>query len=193
MEEKNINAQNESVETEQEVNEKIDVDKLSEKDRKKLLKSLIKENEELIQKNTALESESKSYKDSWIRISADFENYKKRNQEARSIAYKDGKIDVLTKILDVGDNLDRALLLNLDEKTKEGIEMTARRYYETLQSIDVSVINPVGEDFDPNTQEAIMKVPASEGEKEGTVKQVYLKGYKLGDKIIRYAQVVVIG
>ena len=167
--------------------------KLSEKDRKKLLKSLIKENEELIQKNTALESESKSYKDSWIRISADFENYKKRNQEARSIAYKDGKIDVLTKILDVGDNLDRALLLNLDEKTKEGIEMTARRYYETLQSIDVSVINPVGEDFDPNTQEAIMKVPASEGEKEGTVKQVYLKGYKLGDKIIRYAQVVVIG
>ena len=193
MEEKNINAQNESVETEQKVNEKIDVDKLSEKDRKKLLKSLIKENEELIQKNTALESESKSYKDSWIRISADFENYKKRNQEARSIAYKDGKIDVLTKILDVGDNLDRALLLNLDEKTKEGIEMTARRYYETLQSIDVSVINPVGEDFDPNTQEAIMKVPASEGEKEGTVKQVYLKGYKLGDKIIRYAQVVVIG
>lgn len=193
MEEKNINAQNESVETEQKVNEKIDVDKLSEKDRKKLLKSLIKENEELIQKNTALESESKSYKDSWIRISADFENYKKRNQEARSIAYKDGKIDVLTKILDVGDNLDRALLLNLDEKTKEGIEMTARRYYETLQSIDVSVINPVGEDFDPNTQEAIMKVPAGEGEKEGTVKQVYLKGYKLGDKIIRYAQVVVIG
>ena len=53
--------------------------------------------------------------------------------------------------------------------------------------------NPVNEDFDPLTQEAIMQVPAEEGETAGKVKQVFLKGYKLGDKVIRYAQVVVIG
>ena len=54
-------------------------------------------------------------------------------------------------------------------------------------------INPVGEVFDPNTSEAIMQVPKEEGETEGTVKQVFLKGYKMGERIIRYAQVVVIG
>ena len=192
MEEKEIKeteVAHETVEEEKEIN----VDKLSEKECKKLLKALIKENGELILKNQSLEKECQSNKDSWIRTAADFENYKKRNQEARAIAYKDGKIDALSKILEVGDNLDRALLLNLDEKTKEGIEMTQRRYYDILQSIDVTAINPVGEVFDPNTQEAIMKVPAEEGEVEGTVKQVYLKGYKLGEKIIRYAQVVVIG
>ena len=192
MEEKEIKETEVAHETVKEEKE-INVDKLSEKECKKLLKALIKENGELILKNQSLEKECQSNKDSWIRTAADFENYKKRNQEARAIAYKDGKIDALSKILEVGDNLDRALLLNLDEKTKEGIEMTQRRYYDILQSIDVTAINPVGEVFDPNTQEAIMKVPAEEGEVEGTVKQVYLKGYKLGEKIIRYAQVVVIG
>ena len=194
MEDKEIKVDETASENqEKEPKQEIDVDKLTEKQRKTLLKALIKENAELISKNESLEKESKANKESWIRTAADFENFKKRNQETRSIAYKDGKIDVLAKILEIGDNLDRALLLNLDDKTKEGIEMTARRYYDILKSIDVSVINPVGEPFDPNTQDAIMKVPASEGEVEGTVKQVYLKGYKLGDKIIRYAQVVVIG
>ena len=62
-----------------------------------------------------------------------------------------------------------------------------------MQSLDVSEINPLGEIFDPTTSEAVMKMPKEDGEVENTVKQVFLKGYKLGDKIIRYAQVVVIG
>ena len=71
--------------------------------------------------------------------------------------------------------------------------MIARQFKETLESEGITEINPIGEVFDPNTQEAVMQMPKEEGEVEGTVKQVFLKGYKQGDKVIRYAQVVVIG
>ncbi len=168
-------------------NEKVtDVTKLDAKTAKKMLKEVLLENE-------TLKADALKYKDAWYRTAADFENFKKRNSETRSNAYKDGKTDVISKILVIGDSLDRALLMKLDEKTREGIELTARNFEDILKSLDVTAINPVGEDFDPLTQEAIMKVPAEEGETEGKVKQVFLKGYKLGDKVIRYAQVVVIG
>ena len=170
-----------------------DVKKMSSKDAKEYLCKLISENASLQQNYDKLQKEAFSYKDSWYRTSADFDNFRKRNAETRSIAYKDGKIDTITKILVVGDNLERALSMPLDEKTKQGIELILRQFKETLQSLDVSEINPLGEIFDPTTSEAVMKMPKEDGEQENVVKQVFLKGYKLGDKIIRYAQVVVIG
>lgn len=185
--------ESETVEKKEKVKEEFNVDKLSEKECKKLLKSLIKENEEVNASLEKAEEEAKSNKESWYRTAADFENFKKRNQDTRINAYRDGKIDVITKLLVIGDSLDRALSMELDEKTKAGIELTARQFEETLASEGVTPINPVGETFDPNTSEAIMKMPASEGEAEGTVKQVFLKGYKMGERIIRYAQVVVVG
>ncbi len=192
MEENKETTTSKENETVEEVKE-FDVDKLSEKERKKLIKSLIKENEELNANLEKAETEAKTNKDSWYRTAADFENFKKRNQDTRINAYRDGKIDVITKLLVIGDSLDRALSMELDEKTKAGIELTARQFEETLASEGVTPINPVGEVFDPNTSEAIMKMPASEGETEGTVKQVFLKGYKMGERVIRYAQVVVVG
>ncbi len=161
--------------------------------KKPTLKQLIEENEALKAENEKLIKESASFKDSWVRTAADFENFKKRNQETRINAYKEGKYDIVSKILVVGDNLDRALSMDLDEKTKEGLTMMARQFKETLEAEGFTAINPLGEVFDPNTQEAVMKVERQEGEVEGTVKQVFLKGYKCGDKVIRYAQVVVIG
>lgn len=185
--------ESETVEKKEKVKEEFNVDKLSEKECKKLLKSLIKENEEVNASLEKAEEEAKSNKESWYRTAADFENFKKRNQDTRINAYRDGKIDVITKLLVIGDSLDRALSMELDEKTKAGIELTARQFEETLASEGVTSINPVGETFDPNTSEAIMKMPANEGEVEGTVKQVFLKGYKMGERVIRYAQVVVVG
>ena len=155
--------------------------------------ALINENEALKAENEALKQEVLKTKDSWLRTAADFENFKKRNQDTRINAYKDGKADIVKKILVVGDTLDRALQMNLDEKTMEGLKMILRQFTETLESEGITAINPVNEPFDPNTQEAIMQVPKGEGETSGNVKQVFLKGYKQGDKVIRYAQVVVIG
>ncbi len=183
----------EIIEENKEAEKELDVEKLTEKDRKKLLKSLIKENEELKKSCLEFEKQAISNKDSWYRTAADFENFKKRNQETRINAYRDGKIDVIMKILVIGDSLDRAMSMELDEKTKAGIELTQRQFLETLESEGITVINPIGEVFDPNTSEAIMKMPSENGEEEGTVKQVFLKGYKMGERIIRYAQVVVVG
>lgn len=156
-------------------------------------KVLLEENERLIKENEELRKESAQHKDSWVRTAADFDNFRKRNQETRMTAYKDGKNDAISKILVIGDNLDRALAMDLDAKTKEGVEMTARCFRETLEAEGVTAIDPTGEKFNPETSEAVMKVPAKEGEEEGIVTQVFRKGYKSGDKIIRYAQVVVIG
>lgn len=189
---KNVETE-ETKKVEEQPENKLDVEKMPDKERKKLLKSLIKENEDLKTSLQKAENEVKTVKDSWLRTAADFDNFKKRNSEIRSQSYRDGKADAIIKILVVGDNLDRALTMPLDDKTREGLEMTARQFAETLASMDVTAINPVGEPFDPQTQEAVMKMPAENGEVEGTVKQVFLKGYKLGDKVIRYAQVVVVG
>ncbi len=174
-------------------NEKIETQEVLKEEKKKSQKALIKENEELKASLEKAVSEANSYKDSWYRSAADFENFKKRNQETRINAYRDGKTDIITKLLVIGDSLDRALSMQLDEKTKAGIELTLRQFLETLESEGVTQINPLGEVFDPNTSEAIMKVDASDGEEANTVKQVFLKGYKMGDRIIRYAQVVVVG
>ncbi len=180
-------------ETTEKKEKKLDINSLTEKQKKDLIKSLLKENEELKANLENAENLAKSHKDSWYRSAADFENFKKRNQDTRINAYREGKTDTILKLLIIGDGLDRALSMQLDEKSKAGIELLNRQFIETLEAEGVTAINPVGEVFDPNTQEAIMKVPPQENEVEGTVKQVFLKGYKLGDRIIRYAQVVVIG
>lgn len=160
---------------------------------KEKIAELTKENEALKLELETAKLESSQHKDSWFRTAADFENFKKRNQDTRINAYKEGKIDVIKKLLVIGDNLDRALLMKLDENTIQGLKLTKRQFDEALASEGVTAIDPLGQPFDPNTQEAVMQVPKEEGETPNTVKQVFLKGYKLGDKVIRYAQVVVIG
>ena len=168
--------------------EKNECCKKSENDLQSLIKALQEENEAL--KKQA--EQSAEFKENWYRSRADFENFKKRNNETRKIAYEEGKSDIIKKILVVGDNLERAVATVADEKTKQGLEMVVRQFKETLLNLGVTEIDPTGEEFDPNKSEAVMMADASEGEKSGTVKQVFLKGYSLGDKIIRFAQVVVI-
>ena len=127
-----------------------------------------------------------------MRNVAEFDNYKKRNAKLWQDAYGEGISSVILKILPVGDNLERALTLGLDEKTEEGIRGILRKYEETLKGMGIEEINPAGEKFDPNVAEAVMQVEPQEGDESEYVKQVFEKGYKLKDKIIRYAKVSVI-
>ena len=127
-----------------------------------------------------------------MRNVAEFDNYKKHNAKLWQEAFNDGISSVITKILPVGDNLEYALTMGLDEKTTEGIKGIIKKFSETLEGMGIEEINPVGEKFDPNFAEAVMQVDAEEGEESETVKQVFLKGYSSNGKIIRYAQVVVI-
>ena len=131
------------------------------------------------------------YKDKWIRNVAEFDNYKKRTANDWKKGYDEGIASVIVKILPVGDNLDYALGLGLDQKTEDGIKAIKKKFLETLESLEVVEIDPLGKPFDPNEAEAIMQADADEGEESGIVKQIFQKGYKRQDKIIRYAKVSV--
>ena len=166
--------------------------KEGEKSSEDMTKALITENENLIKENTELKAQADEFKDKWMRNVAEFDNYKKRNARLYQDAFNEGASSVVLKVLTVGDTLDRALEMGLDEKTAEGIKNIRRQFDETLKSLEVEEINPVGEVFDPNIAEAVMQVEGTDGEKSETVKQVFLKGYKIKEKIIRYAKVSVI-
>ena len=155
-------------------------------------KALIAENENLIKEIETLKAQADEFKDKWMRNVAEFDNYKKRNAKLWGDAFNEGVASVIVKILPVGDNLDWALTIGLDEKTEEGIRGIQRKFKETLESLEVEEINPVGEVFDPNVAEAVMQVEGAEGEEPDTVKQVFQKGYRKKEKIIRYAKVSVV-
>ena len=154
--------------------------------------ALKEENETLKKTVEETKKQADDFKDKWMRNVAEFDNYKKRNAKLWQDAFHEGIASVVLKILVVGDTLDRALSLGLDEKTQAGIAGIKRKFDETLASLDIEEINPVGEPFDPNVAEAVMQVEKEEGLTSDTVKQVFEKGYKLKDKIIRYAKVSVV-
>ena len=139
----------------------------------------------------AARAEAADYKDKWMRTAAEFDNFRKRNEQTRRNAYLDGKADVLLKILPVGDNLERALASCADENTKKGIEMVLRSFKNLLEDEGIEAIDPKDEEFDPAFCEAILSEPAAEGVEPGYVKEVFVKGYRRGDKVLRYAQVKV--
>ena len=139
-----------------------------------------------------IKSELAAKQDLLLRTAAEFDNYKKRNANQWIEAFNEGVASVILKILPVGDNLDWALTIGLDEKTADGIKKIRAKFDETLKGLEIEEINPIGEPFDPNIAEAVMQVPAGEGEEPDTVKQVFQKGYKKKDKIIRYAKVSVV-
>jgi molecular chaperone GrpE len=162
-------------------------DNASEKD-----KSTSVETEELKKEIETLKAQVEEFKDKWMRNVAEFDNYKKRTAKNWQEAFNEGIASVIVKILPVGDNLDWALTLGLDEKTEEGLRGIKRKYDETLKGMEIEEINPLGQPFDPNVAEAVMQVPAEDGDVSDTVKQVFQKGYRKKDKIIRYAKVSVI-
>lgn len=147
---------------------------------------------ELEEKLANSQKQADEYKEKWYRSAAEFENYKKRHNGERAQAYADGQGDVIKSILTVGDNLDRAVQTTVDEKTRVGLELVVKQFDETLANLNVKVINPIGEVFDPNFAEAVHQVEPEEGDESGTVKNVFRKGYSLNGKILRYAQVIVI-
>lgn len=167
--------------------EKKEKTKVSEKEQ-----ALISENENLIKETETLKAQVEEFKDKWMRNVAEFDNYKKRNAKLWSEAFNEGVASVILKILPVGDNLDWALTLGLDEKTAEGIKGIRKKFDDVLSSLEVEEIDPTGKLFDPNEAEAVMQVEGADGEESEHVKQVFQKGYKKGEKIIRYAKVSVI-
>ena len=127
----------------------------------------------------------------WYAVTAEYENYRRRTQNQSAQRYQEGRNDVIASLFPIGDNLERAMLSCQDENTKQGLDMVLKTFKKVLESEGVEEIDPTGQPFDANVAEAIMAMPCAEGEESGIVKQVYVKGYKKGEKMLRYAQVIV--
>ena len=129
--------------------------------------------------------------DSYLRLAADYDNYRKRTAKEKDAAYGNGKADATQKLLPVYDNLERALQQETaDEAYKKGVEMTMTQLVSILESLGVEIFGNVGDTFDPTLHNAVMHTE-DENLGESTISQVFQKGFKLGDKIVRFAMVQV--
>lgn len=142
-----------------------------------------------------LNAELEALNDKYIRLSAEYDNYRKRTLKEKMELVKSGGEDVLLDILPVVDNLERALQAIRDareiEAVKEGVELINNRFREFLKQKGITEINCMNEEFDLDQHEAITKIPAPKPELKGKVVDVIEKGYLLHDRVIRYAKVVI--
>ena len=143
------------------------------------------------EKIAALEKEKANLNDKFLRICAEYDNFRKRSQKEKDALYGDIKANTVTQFLPVYDNLERAMKQNTeDEAYKKGVEMIMTQFCSTLEKLGVKEIECLGEKFDPAMHNAVMHVDDEEkGENE--IVEVFQKGFKLGDKVIRFAMVKV--
>lgn len=128
------------------------------------------------------------------RVQADFENFRRRNQNVRKEAFDDGARSFATTLLPVLDNLERAIAAGAqspDESLRSGVEMVYRQLCEAFEKRGITVINRLGERFDPNLENAVMQGAPEDGE-PGTVCEVLQKGYQLEGIVLRHAMVKVV-
>ena len=129
--------------------------------------------------------------DQFLRLAAEFDNFRKRTIKEKEASYGNGKADTVAKLLPVYDNLERALQQPTEDAAyKKGVEMTMNELVKILTGLGVEVFGQVGDEFNPELHNAIMH---SEDESlgENTVSMVFQKGAKIGDKVIRFAMVQV--
>ena len=145
-------------------------------------------------KTTPQNSEAEEWKDKYIRLSAEFDNYRKRTLREKMELIESGGEDVIKSMLSVMDDFDRALSAMQSAtdvaSVREGVELISQKMRDALKAKGVSEIAAKGEVLDTDLHEAVAKFPAGE-EQKGKVIDVVQKGYKLKEKVIRYAKVVV--
>ena len=138
-----------------------------------------------------LKAELAESKDKYLRLMAEYDNFRKRSAKERLELSASIKGDTVADILPVLDNFERALNAETeDEVYKQGIEMIFKQFTDALGKLGIEPIDPVGEVFDPNIANAVNQIEDPELG-ENVVAQVFQKGYKIGDRVIRYAMVVV--
>ena len=139
----------------------------------------------------AAKKEIEVLKDKYLRSVAEFDNYKKRTIKEKEASYGNGKADAVAKILPVYDNLERALNQPTEDAAyKKGVELTMNELVKILTSLGVEIFGAPGDTFDPNLHNAVMHTE-DESLPENTIAQVFQKGFKIGEKVVRFAMVQV--
>ena len=130
-------------------------------------------------------------RDAHLRVAAELDNYRTRTVKEKEASYGNGKADAVAKMLPVYDNLERAMNQETaDAAYKKGVELTMNELVKIFTSLGVEIFGNVGDAFDPNLHNAVMHIESEELE-ENTISQVFQKGFKIGDKVVRFAMVQV--
>ena len=130
-------------------------------------------------------------RDAHLRVAAEYDNFRKRTVKEKEASYGNGKADAVAKMLPVYDNLERALNQETsDAAYKKGVEMTMTELLKIFSSLGVEVFGNVGDEFDPNLHNAVMHID-DENLGENVIAQVFQKGFKIGEKVVRFAMVQV--
>ncbi len=147
--------------------------------------------EETVAEVNPWEEKYNAERDAHLRVAAEFDNFRKRTVKEKEASYGNGKADAVAKILPIYDNLERALNQPTEDAAyKKGVEMTMNELVKILQQLGVEIFGNVGDEFDPNLHNAVMHID-SEELGENTIAQVFQKGFKIGEKIVRFAMVQV--
>lgn len=164
-------------------------DKKSKKEKEKEKKN--DEEKKAEQAEQAVSEAMAALNDKYLRLCAEYDNFRRRSQKEKDSLYGDVKADTLLKFLPVYDNLVRALNTpTQDEAFRKGVEMTMNQFNTTMEKLGVTKIDSLGEKFDPALHNAVMHVEDEEkGENE--IVEVFQEGFRLGDKVIRFAMVKV--
>ena len=138
-----------------------------------------------------LREQLKQQEDKFLRLAAEYDNFRRRSQKEKEAIYADATADAVKALLGVYDNLERALKQETaDEAYKKGVEMTMAGLQKALTDLGVTEIDAVGQPFDPNIHNAVMHID-DDTLGENTVAEVFQTGFMLGDKVIRFAMVKV--
>ena len=173
------------MEENKDINETVAEEKATEK-KKKCSKHT--ELDQLKEEIEALKAEAKEKDDKYLRLAAEYDNFRRRSREEKDATYSAAMADTVTELLPIIDNLERAAAFDDGEKVKEGLKMISSTVAATLQKLGVEVFGKAGDAFDPNLHNAVLHEEDDSG-RENEITDVFQKGYKKGNKIIRFAMV----
>ena len=172
--------------------DKADKTDKTDKEKKDWFGKKNRELESLKAKLETAENKAAELKDQLLRTAAEYDNYRKRTAREADQKFNDGVSHAVTQILTILDTLDMAAEAECsDENYKKGVLMTLDKAAKAFETLHITEIEALGQPFDPQFMNAVQQVPPEEGQESGTVVRVFQKGYKIGDRIIRHATVVV--
>ena len=171
--------ENENIEKE---NVEIPSEEKTEKKKKRDVKA------ELEAEIEKLKAEIKEKDDKYLRMAAEYDNFRRRSREEHTACYENALSDTVAELLPIIDNLERATLYSDADKVREGLVMIEKSVAAVFEKLGISELGKVGEQFDPNLHNAVMHID-DEAFGEGEIVEVFQKGYKKGNKMIRFAMV----
>ena len=142
-------------------------------------------------KTAELQAELEEQKNQYLRLAAEYDNYRKRTQREKENIYGDAKADTIKPFLAVYDNLERGIAQYAEEDVhRQGLELIAKQFMEVLGKLGATEIEALGQPFDPEKHNAVMHVE-DETIEESTVVEVFQKGFAIGEKVLRFSMVKV--